>query len=71
MSLALSVDGIREHLCSKGIYGDVAELCEMRGDCVFIVTCPDCNTSFTIDEDEYHELLTWSRSSGQSCGITL
>ncbi len=69
MSIASSVDRVRDHLCSKGIYGDVAELCEMRGDCTWVVTCPECGTMFTLDEDEHEELLRWSQSSGQSCGI--
>lgn len=69
MSIASSVDRVRDHLCSKGIYGDVAELCEMRGDCVWVVTCPECGTMFTLDDDEHDELLSWSRSAGQSCGI--
>jgi hypothetical protein len=73
MSLSTSptVDRVRDHLCAKGLYGDVAELCEMRGDCVWVITCPDCKTTFTLDEDEYDELLAWSRSSGQSCGVSV
>jgi hypothetical protein len=70
MSVASTTADVREHLCSKGLYGNVAEWCEMRGDCVFVVTCPDCGASFTLDEDEYDELLRWSQSSGQSCGIS-
>lgn len=65
------VDQVREHLCSKGLYGDVTEWCEMRGDCVWVVTCPDCRQAFTLDEDTYDELLAWSRSADQSCGITI
>ena len=65
-----AVDLVREHLSTKGLFGDVAELCETRGDCVFVVTCPDCNSRFTLDEDEYEDLLRWSRSSQQSCGIS-
>jgi hypothetical protein len=66
-----TVDRVREHLCSKGLYGDVAELCEMRGDCCYVITCPDCKRTFTLDDDEYDELLAWSRSSGQACGVAL
>lgn len=65
-----AVDRVRDHLCSKGLFGDVAELCETRGDCVFVVTCPDCKMSFALDEDEYEDLLRWSRSSQQACGIS-
>src|SRR5919205_4386713 len=48
---------VLDHLCGKGIYGDVTEWCEMRRDCVFVVTCPDCNQQFTLDEHEYEELV--------------
>ncbi|HCG29072.1 MAG TPA: hypothetical protein DEU95_04855, partial [Chloroflexi bacterium] len=65
-----SIDRVRDHLCTKGIFGDVAELCEMRGDCTWVVTCPDCGTMFTLDDDEHDELLSWSRAAGQSCGIS-
>lgn len=70
MSIASGVDRVLDHLCSKGIYGDVAELCEMRGDCTWVVTCPECGTMFSLDDEEYDELLNWSQSSGQSCGIS-
>jgi hypothetical protein len=63
------VDEIRQHLCGKGLYGDVTEWCEMRGDCVWVITCPDCRRMYTLDDDAYEELVAWSRSSGQSCGI--
>jgi hypothetical protein len=66
-----TVDEVREHLCSKGLYGDVTQWCEMRGDCVWVVTCPDCHHAFTLDEDDYEALVAWSRSSGQSCGVAL
>jgi hypothetical protein len=42
----------------------------MRGDCTWVVTCPDCGTMFTLDDDEHDELLSWSRAAGQSCGIS-
>ncbi len=60
---------IHRHLCSKGLYGDVTEWCEMRGDCVWVVVCPDCRKTFTIDEDDYQELVALSHAEGQSCGI--
>ena len=62
------VSRILDHLCGKGIYGDVLEWCEMRHDCVFVVTCPDCNESFTLEEHEYEELLRLSEA-GRACGI--
>ena len=63
------VDLVRQHLCGKGLYGDVTEWCEMRGDCVWVITCPDCRQMFTLDEDGYQELVAWSQSEGQNCGI--
>ena len=66
-----TVDRVIEHLCSKGLFGDIAEMCESRGDCVFVVTCPDCKTMFTLDEDDYDALLRWSESSVESCGVNL
>jgi hypothetical protein len=64
-----AVERVRQHLCSKGLYGDVTEWCEMRGDCVWVVTCPDCRQTFTLDDDDYDELVAWSRSEGAGCGI--
>lgn len=66
-----TVDRVIEHLCSKGLYGDIAEMCESRGDCVFVVTCPDCKTMFTLDDDDYDALIQWSRSEHPSCGVIL
>lgn len=63
------VDRVREHLCSKGLYGDVTEWCEARNDCVYVVTCPECREEFILTDDEYHTLLLWSRSSEQACGV--
>ena len=64
-----TVDQILIHLCAKGLYGDVTEWCEMRNDCVFVVTCPDCGDMFTLDEDEYEDLVRLSRAEPGSCGI--
>jgi len=64
-----AIDRVREHLCSKGLYGDVTEWCETRNDCVYVVTCPDCQEEFVLDEFEYDALLNWSRSSEQACGV--
>ena len=64
-----AVDHILAHLCSKGVYGDVTEWCEMRNDCVIVVRCPDCNEMFTLDDAEYEELLRLSREEPRSCGI--
>ena len=66
------VSRILDHLCRKGLYGDVSEWCEMRRDCVIVVTCPDCREQFTLDECEYDELLRLSEESdegGRACGI--
>ena len=64
------VDFVHSHLCSKGLFGDVTQWCEMRNDCVFVVTCPDCGDSFALDEDEYDLLLERSRETAPACGIT-
>lgn len=64
-----AVDRVREHLCSKGLYGDVTEWCETRNDCIYVVTCPDCGEEFMLIDDEYDVLLHWSRSSDQACGV--
>jgi hypothetical protein len=64
-----TVDHILAHLCSKGLYGDVTEWCEMRHDCVIVVTCPDCGEMFTLDEDEYDALVRISRDEPRACGI--
>ena len=34
------VERVLSHLCSKEVYGDVTEWCEMRNDCVIVVRCP-------------------------------
>jgi hypothetical protein len=64
-----TVDHILSHLCGKGIYGDVTEWCEMRNDCVFVVSCPDCGEMFTLDEDEYDDLIRLSTAEPRACGI--
>ncbi len=69
MSSVSVVDKVREHLCSKGLYGDVTEWCEARNDCVYVVTCPDCSKEFMLTDIEYDELLAWSQSSDQACGV--
>lgn len=63
------VDLVREHLCSKDLYGDVTEWCEARNDCVYVVTCPDCSQEFMLTDIEYDELLAWSQSSDRACGV--
>lgn len=64
-----TVEHILAHLCSKELYGDVTEWCEMRNDCVIVVRCPDCNEMFTLDDAEYEELLRLSRNEPRACGI--
>ncbi len=63
------VDHVHSHLCSKGIIGDVTEWCEMRRDCVYVVTCPDCGETFALEEEEYELLAERSRSTAPVCGI--
>lgn len=62
------VEQVLNHLCHKGLFGDVRQWCEGRGDCVYVVTCPDCGTRFVLDEAEFHELLERSATL-QVCGV--
>ncbi len=64
-----AVEQILSHLCSKEVYGDVTEWCEMRNDCVIVVSCPDCNETFTLNDAEYEELLRLSHEEPRACGI--
>lgn len=64
-----TVERILAHLCEKGIVGDVTEWCEMRHDCVIVVTCPDCRDEYTIEEDEFDMLVRLSQERGFSCGV--
>ena len=63
------VDSVLSHLCSKLTYGDVAEWCEMRHDCSYVVTCPDCGQTFTLNDEEYELLVRRSEQVPQACGI--
>lgn len=63
------VNEVHTHLCSKGLFGRVTEWCEMRNDCVYVVTCPDCGASFALEEEEYDLLLRRSVETGDACGI--
>lgn len=64
------VNEVHTHLCSKGIFGDVTQWCEMRHDCVYVVTCPDCGETFALEEDEYDLLAKMSLETAPTCGIT-
>jgi hypothetical protein len=64
------VEEVHSHLCSKGIIGDVREWCEMRHDCVYVVTCPDCGETFALQEEEYDLLIERSRETAPVCGIS-
>ena len=61
------------HLCGSTCHGfaEAIELCEMRHDCVIVVTCPSCGKRFALDDDQYDLLLGWTRSQGTTlaCGI--
>lgn len=63
------VDHVLAHLCGKGLFGEVTEWCEMRNDCVFVVTCPECQSTFTLAEEEYEGLIRRSAEIGFACGI--
>ena len=64
---------ILAHLCGEACrgVGRAVELCESRGDCVIVVTCGGCGADFTLDDDQYDALLTWSEAHGAAlaCGI--
>ena len=49
------------HLCSPGChgFGEAIEMCETRGDCVIVITCPNCRKSYTLDDDQY-EMLAYA-----------
>ncbi len=61
------------HLCGEPChgYGQTAEVCESRGDCVIIVTCDCCGKQFTLDDDQYDLLVAWTQKDGTAlaCGI--
>jgi len=61
------------HLCSESChgFGQAVELCETRGDCVIVVTCPNCGKSYTLDDDQYDLLVAWSQGQGTvlACGV--
>ena len=63
------VNQVHQHLCSKGLFGDVAHWCEMRHDCVWVVKCPECGETFALDEEEYDLLVERSHEAGDVCGI--
>ena len=64
------VDQVHDHLCSKGLFGDVAQWCEMRHDCVWVVKCPECGETFPLEEEEYDLLVQRSNEIGNACGVT-
>ena len=63
------VEEVLSHLCGKNVYGYVTEWCEMRHDCVYVVTCPECGQSFMLLEEEYDALIELSTQRAGSCGI--
>jgi hypothetical protein len=69
----MMVRDVLAHLCSQSChgFGRAIELCESRGDCVIVITCPNCNKSYTLDDDQYDMLVAWSTANGAvlACGI--
>lgn len=63
------VDQVLAHLCHKGLYGEVAEWCEVRHDCVYVVTCPECRSTFTLLDEEYEALIQRTEQEGLACGV--
>lgn len=68
-----SVRAVLDHLCSDRCHGFglTAEHCETRGDCVIVVTCPACGKCYTLDDEQYEQLLRWTSGQGTAlaCGI--
>lgn len=69
-------DGAAEvlaHLCEGDCqtYGSVLSWCETRGDCVHVVTCPSCSTTFQLDDDDISALERWTDQNGDAlvCGV--
>jgi endogenous inhibitor of DNA gyrase (YacG/DUF329 family) len=64
---------VLSHLCSSRChgFGQAIELCETRRDCVIVVTCPTCGKQFTLDDEQYDDLLAWTRGEGKviACGV--
>ena len=65
---------IVDHFCQSsdhGSFGDLAELCESRYDCITTVVSPDCGTRFVVDDDELAELRHFTETTGQAlvCGV--
>ncbi|MCC6628386.1 MAG: hypothetical protein IT340_13430 [Chloroflexi bacterium] len=61
------------HLCGSTChgFGEAIEMCETRGDCVIVITCPSCGRRFTLEDDQYDMLIAWSRTEGSlyACGV--
>lgn len=69
-------DGAAEvlaHLCEGDCqtFGSVLSWCETRGDCVHVVTCPSCGTTFQLDDDDISALERWTDQNGEAlvCGV--
>lgn len=64
---------ILAHLCGSTCHGfaHAIEVRETRGDRTIIITCPGCEQTFTLNDDQYDMLLAWSTSQGAtlSCGV--
>ena len=64
---------ILQHLCASDChaFGAVREWCETRGDCVYAIVCPDCETQFLIEETDLADLERWTDTNGylQACGV--
>lgn len=63
------------HLCEGDCltFGTVVSWCETRGDCVHVVTCPNCNTVFHLDEEDLGQLERWTEQYGDAlvCGLRI
>lgn len=75
-TVAKMSDGAAEvlaHLCEGECmtYGSVLSWCETRGDCVHVVTCPSCSTTFQLDDEDLDALERWTDQNGDAlvCGV--
>lgn len=61
------------HLCEGDCltFGTVVSWCEARGDCVYLVTCPNCGAKYQLDEDDLCALERWTDAHGDAlvCGV--
>lgn len=74
-TLGSSAMEVIAHLCEGDCltFGTVVSWCEARGDCVHVVTCPNCSTVFHLDEEDLDQLERWTEQYGDAlvCGLRI